>query len=114
MKNIIVLLISLLAFSVKAQNNTVKTVTIHVSGNCEECKERIENAADIKGVKLSKWDTKTKIAKVTYDTTKTSLLKIEEAIAAKGYDAGPVKATQSSYMKLPKCCRYRDGKCEEK
>jgi periplasmic mercuric ion binding protein len=113
MKKIFLLLVSMLSLGLSAQDKAVKTVTFNVSGNCEECRERIENAADIKGVKLTKWDAKTHVFKATYDTTKTSVLQIQEAIAAKGHDAGPVKARDAVYKKLPKCCRYRDGKCEE-
>lgn len=107
---IISLFISLSAF---AQDTAIKTATITVKGNCEECKARIENAADIKGVKICQWNPETKVAKITYDTAKVSLLQIEEAIAASGYDAGNVKGNDKSYKKLPGCCKYRDGKCDE-
>ena len=30
-----------------------------------------------------------------------------------GYDAGNVKGSDKAYRKLPKCCKYRDNKCEE-
>ena len=112
MRTLLILIISLVSFISKAQQG-VKTETISVKGNCEDCKVRIENAADIKGVKICKWDPDTKLASVTYDTSKVSLQKIEEAIAASGYDAGAVKGNEKAYKKLPGCCKYRDGKCEE-
>jgi copper chaperone CopZ len=112
MKSIIISIFIFLALGLGAQ--TVKTSTFIVKGNCEDCKERIENAADIKGVKLLKWDVKSKVATVTYDPQKTDLPKIQEAIASVGYDAGNVKGSDKSYAKLPNCCKYRDGKCEEK
>ena len=50
MKTIITLMFGLIfSFKIQAQT-TVTTSTISVKGNCGECKERIENAADIKGV----------------------------------------------------------------
>jgi periplasmic mercuric ion binding protein len=113
MRTIISAILLLFAFTGAAQAKSVKTETILVSGNCEECKERIENAADIKGVKISKWDDKSGVATVTYDPEKTTLLKIKQAIAAQGHDAGEVKAGEKSYNKLPGCCKYRDRKCEE-
>jgi hypothetical protein len=112
MRTFIVLVICMTALGFKAQ--TIKTVTFTVKGNCEDCKERIENSADIKGVKICTWDEHTKVASVTYDTAKTDLFKIQEAIAAKGHDAGDVKGDKKAYNKLPDCCKYHDGKCEEK
>jgi mercuric ion binding protein len=106
------LLISLMIFlAASSFGQTVETKTFTVKGNCEECKERIENAADIKGVKLLKWDPATKIASATYDPSKITLLQIEQSIAATGYDAGPVKGDSKAYGKLPKCCKYRDSSC---
>lgn len=111
MRTIIVLFISFASFAIKAQS--AKTETFTVKGNCEDCKGRIENAADIKGVKILTWDPDTKVASVTYNPEKTTLDKIQEAIAARGYDAGDHKGNTAAYNKLPNCCKYRDGKCEE-
>jgi copper chaperone CopZ len=102
-----------MTFGMSAQTS-IKTQTFTVKGNCDECKGRIENAADIKGVKFTEWNPDTKIAKVTFDTLKTTLPTIQAAIAARGYDAGEIKASDKSYRRLPTCCKYRDGDCEEK
>jgi copper chaperone CopZ len=102
----------LFAINAKAQE-TLKTNTFTVKGNCEDCRKVIENAADIKGVKKCAWDEKTKVATVLYDSTKTTLLTIQKAIAARGYEAGEVSANEKAYKKLPKCCKYRNVKCEE-
>jgi Cu(I)/Ag(I) efflux system membrane fusion protein len=104
----------LISFSSIAQDKTITTATITVKGNCDECKNRIENAADIKGVKLATWDEKKQRLSVTYNTEKVSLAEIEKAIAASGHDAGSVKGTDAGYKKLPSCCKYRDKKCEAK
>jgi mercuric ion binding protein len=111
MKTLLILITMFL--SAFAFGQTVETKTFIVKGNCDDCKERIENAADIKGVKLLRWNHDTKVATATFDVTKVSLLKIQESIAAAGYDAGDVKGDAKAYSKLPKCCKYRDGKCEE-
>ncbi len=108
-----VLFLACLFISTLLNAQSVKTITLTVSGNCEECKERIENAADIKGVKICTWDSKTKVAKITYDASKTSPELIQQAIAAAGHDTPTKKASSESYKKLPNCCRYRDGKCEK-
>lgn len=112
MRTLIVLAFSLFVFATKAQEG-ITTVTFTVKGNCEQCKDRIENAADIKGVKIMTWSAKTKVASVKYSSDKVSLTQIQEAIAAKGHDAGPIHGDDKAYNKLPKCCKYRDGKCEE-
>jgi copper chaperone CopZ len=83
-----------------------------VRGNCEECKANIENAADVKGVKILTWDQKTKVATVTFSPDKITLVQIQEAIAKRGYDAGTIKGSDKAYKALPKCCKYRDQACE--
>ena len=84
------------------------TDTIHVDGNCNMCKNRIEDAALIKGVKKAVWDKQTDKLVVVYDADKTSLMKIEKSVAAVGHDTPNFKADDKVYNKLPKCCLYRD------
>lgn len=112
MKTIIIIFISIL-FSVKLQAQVV-TSTISVKGNCEECKERIENAADIKGVKTSAWDEKKQVLTVTYDSKKVTLGGIEKAIAKSGHETGHEKADLKAYKGLPACCQYENGECKKK
>lgn len=103
----ILLLALFLVFQNMNGQTTVKTAIISVDGACDDCKDRIENAADIKGVKLCNWSPDTKKAVVTYDEAKVSVEAIEKAIAAKGYDTEHFKGDDSAYKKLPKCCQYR-------
>lgn len=113
MKTILMTCLAILfCFSGFAQDKSVKTITIAVKGNCDECKKRIENAADIKGVKLSEWDEHKQQITVTYRPDKVSPEQIEEAIAKSGHDAGSHTAVSAKYQELPKCCRYRDHGCE--
>lgn len=114
MKHLILLLFLALFVNGKAQDKKITTTTLTVKGNCLDCKKRIENAADIKGVKLFEWNDKTQVAKVIFDNSKTSLETIEKAIAARGYDTQTQKGNEAAYSKLPKCCQYRHGVCEEK
>lgn len=95
-----------------AQDKGIKTATISVKGNCEDCKKRIENAADIKGVKLANWDEHAQALTVTYKADKVTLEKIEAAVAASGHDTQHTNSSSASYKKLPSCCQYRDQKCE--
>lgn len=114
MKNIVFIIglfISIVSFG---QAKSTQTTTFTVKGNCEQCKERIENAADIKGVKICKWDEKTQVATVTYAPDKVTPEQIQQAIAKAGHDVGTFKATDASYKKLPDCCQYRDKACTTK
>ncbi len=113
-KSIIISVFMFLGLVGFAQKAKINTVEFPVSGNCDMCKTRIENAADIKGVKLSVWNVETKIIKVTYNEGKTTLAKVKEAIAKAGYDADGVKGDNKAYEALPGCCQYRTKTCTEK
>jgi mercuric ion binding protein len=108
--SILLILISIIS-SAQEKQKEVKTVTFKVLGNCEECKKRIENAADIKGVKLAEWDAKAQTLKVTYRADKVSEAEIKKAILNSGHDVDGEKASDAAYNKFPECCKYRDRKC---
>lgn len=97
-----------LFFKALFAQSTVVTANIKVYGNCTMCKKRIETALDHKGVKLAKWDTKTKNLEVTYNTGKVTEMEIHEIIASVGHDTDKVKAKDEVYATLPFCCLYRD------
>ncbi|MEM0996164.1 MAG: ATPase [Bacteroidota bacterium] len=78
-----------------------------MSGVCLMCKERIENAALIKGVKFAEWDLDSGILKVVYKDWKTSESAIHEALAEQGHETEKVKCTDEQYGQLHACCRYR-------
>jgi len=92
-----------------ASKKDIRTDTIHVDGNCNMCKSRIEDAALIKGVKKATWDKYKDQLIVIYDADKTTLLTIEKSIAKVGHDTPNCKADDKVYSKLPKCCLYREG-----
>ena len=79
---------------------------IKVWGNCETCKKNIERASLSAGAKTANWNTDTKILGVTYDGAKTSSAKIQQSIAASGYDTQNFKGDDNAYNKLAPCCRY--------
>ena len=107
----LVLISLIIATPSLAQKKTKKIITteFNVDGVCKMCKERIENAALIKGVKLAKWNKETSKLKVIYNTKKTTLDKIHKSIAAAGHDTDVLKGNDEAYKKLPGCCAYRDG-----
>lgn len=107
MKKIVLLFIAALAMTVSVQAKTVKK-TFTVGGKCEMCKARIQKAAKgVPGVVTAGWNVKTQKCSVVFDDKKTSLDKIEKAIAAAGHDTDKFKATAATYNKLPGCCKYR-------
>jgi len=50
-----------------------------------------------------------KILAVTYNPSSTNAAKIQQKIAAAGYDTRDVKADDKAYNKLPHCCHYDRG-----
>lgn len=112
MKLLFMSIIIFFASILTAQETGIKTATFNVKGNCEECKKRIENAADIKGVKLAEWNLAKQVITVTYRADKVTLKEIENAVAAAGHDTKNIESPAANYNKLPDCCKYRDKKCE--
>ncbi len=98
--------------SVYAQKGNIITDKIKVEGNCSMCKERIEEAAYLPGVKRADWDKDSKTLTITYKSSKVSKQKIEEHIAHAGHDTEDVKADATAYKSLPSCCAYKENTCE--
>ena len=77
-----IVLFTLISFSATAQ----KKEEIKVWGNCGMCKKVIETAATGAGASKASWSEETKMLSVAYNTKKTDADKIQQAIAAAGYD----------------------------
>jgi copper chaperone CopZ len=101
-------IISSLFIWITSLQSTQKT-TFKVFGNCTECKERIEQALDVKGVQVANWNIDSKQLFVKYDAEKISIAQIHTLIAAVGHDTDKMKAPDSVYIKLPDCCLFRSG-----
>lgn len=99
------------AFAASAQKasfvSNVKKENIKVWGECGMCKHKIEKAALSAGVETASWNEDSKVLAVAYKAGKTSSLKIEEAVAAAGYDTKSVTASSEAYNSLPECCHYQ-------
>jgi len=97
-------------FSYAQKNALAKdtTVVLKVFGNCEMCKDRIEEASKGKGVKSAIWDVDTKILTLVYDVSSTNPGKVGQRIADSGHDTELKKAKDYIYKQLPDCCLYRD------
>ena len=97
----------MLSFGVSnAQIKNSRTETVKIYGNCGMCKSTIEKAGNLKNVAHVDWDKDTKMATITYNTTKTNQEEILKRIALAGYDSDQFLAPDDVYAKLPNCCHY--------
>lgn len=101
-----VLFSALTASAQKKPDPTLKKETFKVWGECGMCKKTIEKAAKDSGAMAASWDTDSKLLAVTYSTTRTNNLKIQQGIAAAGYDTRDLTADNTAYNKLHDCCKY--------
>jgi len=103
-----IVFISILSIGVNAQEKTSKidTSKFEVKGVCNMCKERIENAALIKGVKLVEWDKATDTLTVIYRKDKVDILSVHKSVAEAGHTTEKVKCNIEAYNNLPACCAY--------
>ena len=114
-KNLIIIISLILSFGFMSTKNAdvkptkeIRQDTILVAGICNMCKDRIENAALIKGVKKVNWNKQNNELVVVYDVSKTNLDKIQLSINEAGYDTQKYTAKIEDYKRLPKCCAYRE------
>lgn len=110
-RKILLTLTMILAIGFGSMAQTLKTEKIKVYGNCGSCEKRIDKAASsVAGVSKASWDKETMMLEVTYDPAKTSVDKIQTAVAKVGHDTDGVKADDKTYAGLPKCCQYERPK----
>ena len=95
------------SYSLQAQQ-TDTTATFQVDGVCGQCKQRIEKALRVKGVRSATWTIATKMLSVTYNPAVISLDRIHATTAAAGHDTEKQKAKDEVYLALPDCCHYRE------
>jgi copper chaperone CopZ len=100
-------IIVLLSFTAcNAQIKNAKTETVKIYGNCGMCETTIETAGNVKKVAKVDWNKDTKMALITYDSTKTNQDEILKRIALAGYDSDKFLAPDDVYSKLHGCCQY--------
>jgi len=98
-----------------ADVETNKSAEFAVYGICNMCKSRIENIArKTVGVGSAKWDKKTKILKIDYDSEQVSIAEVKQGLAERGHDTEDVKASEDAYDNLPACCLYDRADLKEK
>ncbi len=89
-----------------AQIKNAKTESVKIYGNCGMCEKTIETAAYKKKTAQADWNKETKMANITYDSTKTSLNEVLKRIAEAGYDSDLFTAPKATYDGLHECCKY--------
>lgn len=114
MKNL--LLTILFAFSIQfaySQSSKVKTAEIKTEIFCDHCLECescdrnifLKVKDNTKGVKSIKVDPEKNTITVKYNSEKTNLSEIEQAIALAGYKANDQEPTLEAYNNLDGCCK---------
>jgi hypothetical protein len=103
---ILAVLMSFFISSCQAQIKNEKSVTAIVYGNCEMCKSTIEKAGDKSNFFKTSWNKDTKLATISFDSTKSNVDIVLKQIALSGYDNQEFLAPDDVYNKLPKCCQY--------
>ncbi|ULQ53542.1 heavy-metal-associated domain-containing protein [Flavihumibacter fluvii] len=125
LSTILFVLFSTFSFA-QAKKETTQD-TIKVWGNCGMCKKTIDKAAKSAGAISADWNDETKLLAVSFASATTNSDKIQQAIAAAGYDTEKFTADQKAYDVLQPCCQYdrkadspgtgtktdccKDGKC---
>ena len=118
MKNLIktLLVIFTLALSINAagqeKQKTTQTAIIKTAIYCDHCKECescggriLKQLYNEDGIKSTEVDPKAQTISVTYDSQKTTPVKIKETISKMGFDADEVKADPAAVAKLDDCCK---------
>ncbi|AXG74079.1 heavy-metal-associated domain-containing protein [Flavobacterium arcticum] len=94
------------------EKKTVQTATIKTAIACNHCKV-CETCGELfdkkllreKGVQMVELNEEAMTIKVTYNSKKTDLSTIKQAISKLGYDADDIKADPNAYEKLDGCCK---------
>lgn len=109
LKSFFALAILALAFSAQSYaEDNLKECKIKTSAHCNSCKVKIEKAVNnLDGVEKSYLNLDDKVVSVKYNPAKTSVAKIEKAIADAGYEAKDVNAKSG-------CCSKKSAECKKK
>ena len=78
-----------------------------VAGNCDMCKDRIEEAAmSVDGVESAEWDAESQLLHLNYKASEADPEDVQIAIANSGHDTEDYIAPDEVYDELPGCCLY--------
>ena len=100
---------SLVLTSCETQVDNTKTETVKIYGNCGMCKKTIDKSGNIVDIAKVDWNKDTKMATISYDSTRTNLDEILKRISNAGYDSDAFNAPDEAYRNLHECCQYERG-----
>ena len=70
------------------------------------CEERIEKVlGKVAGVNDADWNVDSKIVTVYYDSTRTTIAALNNAVALSGHETRNARSDSTAYARLPKCCK---------
>ena len=92
--------------SCSAQIKNAQSTIVPITGNCGMCEKTIEKVAYVKGEAEADWDVDAKTARITFDSTRTTMDAVLQRIAHAGYDSERYLAPDAAYAALPGCCQY--------
>lgn len=92
--------------SCSAQIKNAQSTTVRIDGDCPMCEKTIEQVAYVKAEAEADWDVDAKTARITFDSTRTTLDAVLQRIAQAGYDSERYLAPDAAYAALPGCCQY--------
>ena len=85
------------------------TLSLHVSGICDMCKDRIEGISlNTIGVGEASYTLKDQSLILIYEKAIFNLKELENQLSLAGHDTETQTATNEAYESLPLCCRYRN------
>ena len=98
----------LFTLSCSSPNSTNAQVekSFKVWGNCDQCKEAIEEAAAVPGISKASWNEESNLLSFEIDTMLATDDTVLKAVAAAGYDNERYTADIQAYNNLPECCQY--------
>lgn len=91
-----------------AQSKKPVTTVFWVGGVCDMCKERIERAVDVPGVKSASYNLEKHELTVIYSPKKLNEEKLHELLNKAGHDTSKSPASDEAYSKVHSCCKYRE------
>ena len=98
MKTTVLSLVSMFLLGTNMVFAQVKTEKFEAKGNCGMCENRIEKAAkSVDGVSAADWNKETKMLEVSLNESKTSVHKVQMAIAKVGHDTPMHKAKDEGF-----------------
>jgi len=107
---VVLIVTSFASLALTYSGNDANTETIKLNSIvCDQCVDRLNKViSSIDGVSNVDISLTEKQAVVTFDDSKTSLDKIENAITSTGYNANDKLADKDAFEKLPACCKIKE------